>query len=81
VYYFGKALAKPSPASLEWLLNSIDWKHDEAIIFGKKNMTKERWPGTAMTIFHTPIPKQPKALPWTSELLTLKKKQKKYWMW
>lgn len=56
------------------LLETIDWKNDEAIIFGKHIVTKRKvaWYGdTAFEYSYSNTTK--KALPWTAELLTLKK--------
>ncbi len=74
VLYFG-TLFEPSKANiyLQVLLNTIEWKHDEAVIFGKKIITKRKiaWYGErpfAYTYSNT----TKHALPWTKELLELK---------
>ena len=56
------------------LLESIDWKNDEAIIFGKKILTKRKvaWYGSE-GFDYTYSKTTKKALPWTKELLELKK--------
>ncbi len=59
---------------LETLLRTIDWKNDEAVIFGKHITTKRKvaWYGDnnfAYTYSNT----TKQALPWTPELLELKK--------
>ena len=58
---------------LEALLNTVEWRHDEAIIFGKKIITKRKvaWYGEkpfAYTYSNT----TKRALPWTPELIQLK---------
>lgn len=58
----------------ETLLNTINWKNDEAIIFGKKIITKRKvaWYGeTEFEYTYSKITK--KANLWTPELLELKK--------
>ncbi|SRX55502.1 hypothetical protein AEQU1_02524 [Aequorivita sp. CIP111184] len=58
----------------ETLLNTINWKNDEAIIFGKKIITKRKvaWYGeTEFEYTYSKITK--KANLWTQELLELKK--------
>lgn len=59
---------------LEKLLGNIDWKNDEAIIFGKKIITKRKvaWYGDAGFEYEYSHVKKT-ALPWTQELLELKK--------
>jgi alkylated DNA repair dioxygenase AlkB len=55
------------------LLETIAWKHDEAIIFGKHITTKRKvaWYGNASYSYtYSNTTKQ--ALPWTTELLHLK---------
>lgn len=56
------------------LLETIDWKNDEAIIFGKKILTKRKvaWYGSE-GFDYTYSKTTKKALPWTKELLELKK--------
>ena len=56
------------------LLETIDWKNDEAIIFGKKILTKRKvaWYGSE-GFEYTYSKTTKKALPWTKELLELKK--------
>lgn len=74
VNYYGKILTKnEADHYLEVLLNSIEWRNDEAIIFGKKIITKRKvaWYGEkpfAYTYSNT----TKHALPWTKELLELK---------
>ena len=55
------------------LLETIEWKNDEAIIFGKKIVTKRKvaWYGSK-DFEYTYSKTTKKALPWTKELLELK---------
>ncbi len=74
VNYYGRLLAKEqSDFYLNRLLETIEWRNDEAVIFGKKIITKRKvaWYGEksyAYTYSNT----TKYALPWTKELLTLK---------
>lgn len=74
VYYYGKQLPlQTADLYLQNLLNHIDWKNDEAIIFGKRIITKRKvaWYGDrAFEYSYSNTTK--KALPWTKELLELK---------
>ena len=56
------------------LYNNIEWKHDEAVIFGKHLITprKVAWYGD-QEFDYTYSNTTKKALPWTKELLELKK--------
>lgn len=57
----------------QYLLHSIVWQHDEAMIFGKKITTKRKvaWYGDrAYSYTYSKITKH--ALPWTDELLLIK---------
>lgn len=56
------------------LLDSIEWKHDEAVIFGKHILTKRKvaWYGDE-AFEYTYSNTTKKALYWTKELLALKK--------
>jgi alkylated DNA repair dioxygenase AlkB len=58
---------------LETLLNTIEWRNDEAIIFGKKIITKRKvaWYGEK-PFEYTYSNTTKHALPWTTELLKLK---------
>jgi alkylated DNA repair dioxygenase AlkB len=75
VNYYGKVLKQgEADHYLERLLNTIQWKNDEAIIFGKHIITKRKvaWYGNAGYQYtYSNTTKQ--ALPWTKELLELKK--------
>ncbi len=58
---------------LACLLNNIEWKNDEAIIFDKKVITKRKVAWYADQPFDYSYSKVTRsALPWTSELLDLK---------
>ncbi|QQL49509.1 alpha-ketoglutarate-dependent dioxygenase AlkB family protein [Mucilaginibacter ginkgonis] len=61
------------------LLNNIDWKNDEAIIFGKHFITKRMvaWYGD-QSFDYSYSNKTRRALPWTKELLELKALTEKY---
>jgi alkylated DNA repair dioxygenase AlkB len=74
VNYYGR-LISPSDANsyFDTLLNRIEWKNDQAIIFGKLITTKRKvaWYGdTEFEYQYSNITK--KAMPWTIELLELK---------
>ena len=74
VNYFGKVFSLPEANDyLNCLLNSIDWKPDEAVIFGKLIHTKRKvaWYGDS-GFEYTYSNRTKKALPWTKELLALK---------
>lgn len=74
VNYYGKLFSSRQANNfLEILLNQIEWKNDEAIIFGKRIVTKRKVAWYAEDDFeytYSNITK--KALPWTKELLELK---------
>ena len=74
VNYYGK-LFSPEQANkyFESLLNTIKWRNDEAIIFGKLIVTKRKvaWYGD-LDFEYTYSNTTKKALPWTSDLLELK---------
>ena len=75
VYYFGKLLtAIDADFYLQHLLATIAWKNDESIIFGKKIITKRKvaWYGD-QPFEYTYSKTTKKALPWTTELICLKK--------
>lgn len=73
--YFGIMMsAQQADHYLERLLHTIEWKNDEAIIFGKHIITKRKvaWYGNdrySYTYSNT----TKTALPWTPELIALKK--------
>ena len=74
VLYFGPVLgAEQALQYYEKLLHDMPWQHDEAIIYGKRIITKRKvaWYGDknfAYTYSNT----TKYALPWTTELLELK---------
>jgi len=75
VLYYGKIFSNHKASEyLESLLNKIEWKHDEAVIFGKHIVTKRMvaWYGdNEYEYTYSNITK--KALLWTPELLELKR--------
>ena len=74
VNYYGKLLSKTqADYYLCKLLETIEWRNDEAIIFGKKIITKRKvaWYGEEPYEYtYSNVTKH--ALPWTEELLELK---------
>ena len=75
VNYFGKVLDQQKVQYyLDYLLQNIPWQNDEAFIFGKHFITKRKvaWYGDENYAYtYSNATKQ--ALPWTPELLALKK--------
>lgn len=75
VHYYGKVFSvKEANLFLEKLLTCIEWKNDEAIIFGKRIITKRKvaWYGDrAFEYAYSNTTKT--ALPWTEDLMLLKK--------
>lgn len=74
VNYYGKLFSGESANHyLDTLLNTIEWKNDEAVIFGKLILTKRKvaWYGDS-GFEYTYSKTTKKALPWTRELLELK---------
>ncbi|WP_026450725.1 alpha-ketoglutarate-dependent dioxygenase AlkB family protein [Aequorivita capsosiphonis] len=75
VNYFGKIFSEEEANNyFELLLNTIPWKNDEAVIFGKKIITKRKvaWYGDRKFEYtYSKVTK--KAQLWTPELLQLKK--------
>lgn len=74
VNYYGKLFSyEASNHYLDSLLNTIAWKNDEALIFGKLIITKRKvaWYGDS-GFEYTYSNTTKKALPWTKELLELK---------
>ena len=75
VNYFGKILEEEKANQFYLkLLNEIEWRNDEAVIFGKKIITKRKvaWYGDE-NFEYTYSNSTKKALKWTQELLELKK--------
>lgn len=74
VNYYGKLFStKQATGYFESLLNTIEWRNDEAIIFGKLIVTKRKvaWYGDS-EFEYTYSNTTKKALPWTADLLDLK---------
>jgi len=74
VNYYGKVLnQKDADYYLKTLLDSIEWRNDEAIIYGKRIITKRKvaWYGDKQYEY-TYSNTTKFALPWTKELLELK---------
>lgn len=74
VNYYGKLLSRQdADVYLDSLLREIDWKHDEAIIYGKRITTKRKvaWYGDK-PFEYTYSNTTKRALPWTQELLELR---------
>lgn len=79
VNYYGKLFSKPEADNyLNSLLHQIEWKSDEAVIFGKLVRTKRKvaWYGDRKFEYtYSNVTKR--ALPWTETLLELKAAVKK----
>lgn len=76
VNYYGKIFSpKEADHFLKVLLETIEWKNDEAVIFGKKIITKRKvaWYGSE-PFEYTYSNTTKRALPWTPELISLKQK-------
>jgi alkylated DNA repair dioxygenase AlkB len=73
-YYYGPVMSlDDADQFLEILLSSIAWKNDEAMLFGKRIVTKRKVAWYAASPFSYTYSKTTKtALPWTPELLELK---------
>lgn len=75
VHYYGTIFSNEAIQQYsETLMNNIEWKNDEAIIFGKHLFTKRKvaWYGDRVFEYtYSKITKR--ALPWTPELLELKR--------
>ncbi|MCT3674014.1 alpha-ketoglutarate-dependent dioxygenase AlkB [Elizabethkingia anophelis] len=75
VNYYGKIFSpKEADYYYQLLLSEIEWRNDEAIIFGKKILTKRKvaWYGD-IPFEYTYSNATKTALPWTENLLILKK--------
>jgi alkylated DNA repair dioxygenase AlkB len=74
VNYYGQILNRHDANHyLQALLDNIEWRNDEAVIFGKRIITKRKvaWYGDNIYEYtYSSITKS--ALPWTQELLELK---------
>lgn len=76
VNYYGQIFSsKESLFYLDKMLYAIEWKNDEAIIYGKHIITKRKaaWYGD-LNYSYTYSNTTKQALPWTAELLVLKKR-------
>lgn len=75
INYYGKVLNQQlSQHYFDRLLNTIKWKNDEAIIFGRHIITKRKVAWYANAEYEYTYSNRTKfALPWTKELLELKK--------
>lgn len=74
VNYYGPLMSlSDADRYLDNLLHRIEWKHDEAVIFGKRIVTKRKvaWYGD-QPYEYTYSNVSKRALPWTEALLTLK---------
>lgn len=74
VRHYGKIFdAQKANRYFEKLMGAIEWKNDEAVIFGKLIVTKRKvaWYGD-IPFAYTYSNKTKTALPWTKELLELK---------
>ena len=74
VHYYGTVMSMPeADRYFDDLLKNIAWKNDEAVIFGKKIVTKRKvaWYGEA-PFSYTYSNSTKTALPWTQSLLDLK---------
>lgn len=74
VFYYGKLFNQQiANHYLEILLSTIEWRNDEAVIFGKKIITKRKvaWYGDK-PFEYTYSNTTKYALPWTKELVDLK---------
>jgi alkylated DNA repair dioxygenase AlkB len=75
VNYYGPVLRQEEASCyLDKLLNTVEWENDEVIIFGKHIITKRKtawYSNTGLPYIYSNTTKR--ALPWTKELLGLKK--------
>jgi len=75
VHYYGIIMPlQEANCYLEYLLNGIEWKNDEAVIYGKQIVTKRKvaWYGD-MPFHYTYSNTTKRAIQWTEVLLELKK--------
>jgi alkylated DNA repair dioxygenase AlkB len=80
VHYYGKLMSATEAATMaEALLNGIEWRNDEAVIYGKHIITKRKvaWYGEE-PFSYTYSNTTKTALPWTLELLFLKNLAEKH---
>ena len=80
VNYYGKLMSESEATTLaQALLDRIEWRNDEAVIYGKRIITKRKvaWYGEeAFSYTYSNTTKT--ALPWTPELLFLKNLAEKH---
>jgi alkylated DNA repair dioxygenase AlkB len=80
VNYYGKLMSASEATTMaQALLDRIEWRNDEAVIYGKRIITKRKvaWYGEeAFSYTYSNTTKT--ALPWTPELLFLKNLAEKY---
>ena len=73
VYYKNLLTSQEASRYFDCLLNTIEWKNDQATIYGKLIITKRKVAWYGDTDFEYTYSKTTKrALPWTKELLELK---------
>jgi len=74
VHYYGRVLTHLDATNyFHILMHNVEWKHDEAVMFGKHILTKRKaaWYGDAAYAYtYSKVTKE--ALPWTAELYYLK---------
>jgi alkylated DNA repair dioxygenase AlkB len=74
IYYKNLLAINEANHYFDCLLNTIEWKNDQALIYGKLIITKRKVAWYGDTDFEYTYSKTTKrALPWTTELLELKK--------
>ena len=76
VFYYGTVIPQTEANQyFNQLYNTIEWRNDEAIVFGKQFITSRKvaWYGTEEYSYSYSNTTK-KALPWTIELLALKMK-------
>ena len=74
VYYKNLLTSQEANRYFDCLLNTIEWKNDQAFIYGKLIITKRKVAWYGDTDFEYTYSKTTKrALPWTPELVELKK--------
>jgi len=75
IVWYQPALFGPDDADrlLKGLMENIDWRHDEVVIFGKRIVTKRKvaWYGD-LDYAYTYSKSTKRALPWIPELLEIK---------
>ncbi len=78
--YFGKVFSlKEANEYYDVLFNTIEWRNDEANMFGRHIITKRKVAWYGDSIYHYTYSNATKlALPWTKELLKLKEISERY---